>query len=164
VTTPGLPHEHFTGQIRVVDPIIDPDTRTVQLIARVANPTAKLKSGMSGNVAVTLSERAGALVIPDEAVFAEGTQNFVFVVNPDSTVAKSAVQLGTRDSSRVEVLGGLEAGARVVRTGHQKLFPGAHVVPIPSEGEVSMAAPGGGDSGGASAAPASAKGGARGKK
>src|SRR5580765_4398321 len=164
VTTPGLPHDHCTGRIRVVDPIIDPDTRTVQLIAQVANPAGTLKSGMSGNVAVTLSERAGALVIPDEAVFAEGTQNFVFVVNADSTVAKSAVQLGTRDSSRVEVLGGLVAGARVVRTGHQKLFPGAHVVPIPAEGEVSMTAPGGGDSGGASAAPASAKGGAGGKK
>jgi hypothetical protein len=79
---------------------------------------------------VTLAERPRSLTIPDEAVFSEGGGNFVYVVNPDSTVARTTLTLGSRDSSRVEVLHGLEDGQVVVRTGHQKLFPGAKVMPI----------------------------------
>jgi hypothetical protein len=41
---------------------------------------------------------------------------------------RTAVQLGARDSSHVEILGGLTAGQMVVRTGHQKLYPGAHIM------------------------------------
>jgi len=161
VTTPGVPGESFAGEISVVDPIIDPATRTVQVVARVANPHHRLQSGMSGNVAVTLAERPNALTVPDEAVFAEGSQSFVFVVNPDSTVLRTGVSLGIRDSSRVEVISGLVAGARVVRTGHQKLFPGAHVMPIPEGGLGMMGDPagaGGGKPAGAAAAPSSGKG------
>jgi membrane fusion protein (multidrug efflux system) len=154
VTTPAVPGEVFTGEITVVDPIIDPQTRTVQIVARVGNSRRLLQAGMSGNVAVTLSERPQALTVPDEAVFAEGSQSFVFVVGADSTVQRAAIQLGIRDSARVEVVQGLEAGARVVRTGHQKLFPGAHVMPIP-EGGMS---PGGPAAAAGGAKPASASG------
>ena len=159
VTTPAVPGETFEGEISVIDPIIDPATRTVQIVARVANPHHRLQSGMSGNVAVTLAERPRALCVPDEAVFAEGNQSFVFVVQPDSTVQRVAIELGIRDSSGVEVLSGLTAGARVVRTGHQKLFPGAHVMPIPEGGPAGMGAPGGpGAPGGKPAAATAGKG------
>lgn len=131
ISTPAFPGESFAGKIAVVDPVIDPESRSVQLVARVPNPNHKLHSGMSANVSVTFDERSQALVVPDEAVFAEGTQTFVFVVKPDSTVARTSIVLGLRDSSRVEVTSGLAAGATVVRTGHQKLFDGAKVMPIP---------------------------------
>jgi membrane fusion protein (multidrug efflux system) len=132
VWTPAFPGETFAGQVTVVDPIVDPRTRTVQMVARIPNLGRRLRPGMSANVAVTFSERPMALVVPDEAVFAEGTQNFVYQVGPDSSVARTAIGLGTRDSAFVEVLSGLEAGAVVVKAGHQKLFPGAKVMPISS--------------------------------
>ena len=72
--------------------------------------------------------------MPDEAVFAQGNQSFVYLVNKDSTVALTAVQLGSRDSMQVEIVSGIQAGARVIRTGHQKIFPGAKVMPIPPPG------------------------------
>jgi membrane fusion protein (multidrug efflux system) len=130
VTTPAFPNDHFPGRIGVVDPVIDPQTRTVQLLARIPNPSRKLRPGMSANVSVTFSERGGALVVPDEAVFAEGSQSFVFVVTDSNTVDRTPVQLGSRDSMQVEVLSGLTAGQRVVRAGHQKLYPGAKVMPL----------------------------------
>jgi len=142
VMTPAFPHDQFPGRISVVDPVIDPTTRTVQLIARLPNPERRLRPGMSANVSVTFAERPGALVVPDEAVFAEGTQSFVFLVKADSTVTKTAVGLGTRDSSRVEILRGLVAGQQVVRAGHQKLFEGAHVMPVASMADGGGGAPG----------------------
>jgi membrane fusion protein (multidrug efflux system) len=151
VTTPAFPHEAFAGRVTVVNPIVDPQTRTVQMVARIPNRGGMLKPGMSANVSVTFSERAGALTVPDEAVFAEGSQSFVYVVKPDSTVARTVISLGTRDSSSVEVRTGLEPGVLVVRTGHQKLFDGAKVMPVMSG---APAGPGSPDSGGPKAAEA----------
>ena len=48
----------------------------------------------------------------------------------DSTVTRSALTLGTRLADAVEVVKGLEPGMTVVRTGHQKLFEGAKVIPV----------------------------------
>jgi membrane fusion protein (multidrug efflux system) len=148
---PALPGELFQGEIAVVDPILDPETRTVQIVARVVNRGLRLRPGMSGNVGVTLTERAQALVVSDEALFAEGSQNLVYVVKPDSTVERTVVTLGIRDSSLVEIVTGLAPGARVVAAGHQKLFPGAKVMPIPEgamgmpgAGAAARGAPGGG--------------------
>jgi membrane fusion protein, multidrug efflux system len=132
--TPAFPGEVFVGKLSVVDPVVDPDTRTLRLVARIPNRGIRLRPGMSADVSVTLAERTQALVVPDEAVFAQGNQNFVYLVNADSTVALTAVELGTRDSMQVEVVRGISAGARVIRTGHQKLYPGARVMPIPQGG------------------------------
>lgn len=132
VTTPAFPGETFHGRVTVVDPMVDPATRNVQLVARIPNTQRRLRPGMSANVAVTLDERTRALMVPDESLFADGTQTFVYVVKPDSTVTKTAVRTGARDSSMVEVLQGLEPGTRVVKAGHQKLYEGAKVMPVAS--------------------------------
>jgi hypothetical protein len=55
-------------------------------------------------------------------------------VKPDSTVARQPVRLGTRTADVVEVLEGLTPGMKVVRAGHQKLFDGAKVMPVPAGG------------------------------
>lgn len=144
VTTPAFENDHFPGRISVVDPVIDPQTRTVQLVARIPNTSRKLRPGMSANVSVTFSERPGALVVPDQAVFAEGNQSFVFVVDDSNKVNRVAVQLGTRDSMQVEILSGLAAGQRVVSAGHQKLYPGAKVAPVGGAGAAGGPAAGGG--------------------
>jgi membrane fusion protein (multidrug efflux system) len=140
VATPAFPDVHFPGRISVVDPVIDPQSRTIQIVARVPNPGRRLRPGMSANVSVTFAERTGALVVPDEAVFAQGNQSFVFVVGDSNKVNMAPVTLGTRDSSRVEIVHGLSAGQKIVRAGHQKLYPGAKVMPVGGEGAAAPAA------------------------
>jgi len=137
---PAFPGERFSGKLSVVDPVVDSGTRTLHLVARIPNQGLRLRPGMSADVLVTTAERTQALVVPDEAVFAQGNQNFVYVVQPDSTVMLTPVELGTRDSMQVEVVRGIAAGASVIRTGHQKLYPGARVMPIPAGGPPSEAA------------------------
>jgi len=142
VTTTAYPGMTFGGRVTVVDPILDPNTRTVQLVAEVPNKGRHLRAGMSANVSAVLAERPHALTIPDEAIFSQGDQNFVYVVKPDSTVARQAITIGARDSAKVEISSGLKAGDRVVAAGHQKLFDGAKVVPVPPGG-MAMGGPGG---------------------
>ena len=125
----AYPGETFRGAILVVDPLLDPVTRSAQLVAKVENPGRKLRPGMSVEVRATLAERAAALTVPEESVFAEGDATYVFRIGDDSTVERRAVKLGARQGGRVEVVSGLVAGDSIVRTGHQKLFPGAKVAP-----------------------------------
>ena len=130
VSTTAYPDIELKGRVEVVEPVVDLATRRAKIIARLDNPGAKFRPGMSANVIVILSERPNALIIPNEAVFVEGNQSLVFAINADSTVARTPVELGTRMRENVEVLSGLAVGALVVRAGHQKLFPGAKVMPI----------------------------------
>lgn len=138
VSTTAYPNYELHGRIDVVSPVLDPATRAAQVIARVANPGGKFRPGMSATVSVLLSERPQALVVPSEAVFSEGGQTFVYVVKADSTVERAALTLGTRQADVVEVEKGIASGARIVTAGHQKLFPGAKVIPTEAG-----AAPGG---------------------
>ena len=95
---------------------------------------------MSAEVSVVLSERPDALTVPGESVFFQGQQAFVYAVGADSTVALSPVSLGTRGAEMVEVTEGLQAGQTIVTSGHQKLFPGARIMPVAhGEGEPAAA-------------------------
>ena len=134
VSTTAYPGYELKGTIIVIEPILDSATRSARIIARVENPGRKFRAGMSANVSVILSERSQALTIPNESVFASGNETFVFVVQPDSIVARVSIKLGTRSAEVVEVLQGLEPGMKVVRAGHQKLFEGAKVMPVSSQG------------------------------
>jgi membrane fusion protein (multidrug efflux system) len=132
VSTTAYPGYALEGSIDVVDPTLDSATRNVRVIARVQNPESKFRPGMSANVTAVFSARASALTIPSEAVFAEGDQFLAYVVQPDSTVARAPLKIGTRLAQSVEIVEGLNEGDLVVRAGHQKLYPGAKVMAINS--------------------------------
>ena len=136
VSTPAFPGFTLKGTIIVVDPIIDLNTRSARVVARVHNAGRKFRPGMSANISAVLSERPNAMTIPNEAVFGSGNQSFVFVVKADSTVARVPLTLGTRMADVVEVLEGLKPGMTVVRAGHQKLFDGSKVMPVASKDTV----------------------------
>jgi len=128
--TTAFPENVLTGTIAVIEPQLDPVTRNVGIVARVANPDELLRPGMSATVTTVLQDRAEALTIPTAAVFVEGGQAYVYVIKPDSVVTRTPVTLGTRLVDVVEVREGLEQGQQVVRAGHQKLYEGAKVAPV----------------------------------
>jgi len=141
VSTTAFPGYELKGRIDVIDPVLDPATRSVHVIARLANPEARFRPGMSASVRAVLSSREHALTIPSEAVFAEGDQFLAYVVQSDGTVQRATLSLGTRLAGSVEVIDGLKEGDVVVRAGHQKLFPGAKVMAVNSREEEGTPAP-----------------------
>jgi membrane fusion protein (multidrug efflux system) len=162
VTSSAYPGQEFEGDIGVVDPILDATSHTVQMVAHIRNRSGQLRPGMSADVTASLGERDQALTVPDEAIFSEGDQSFVYVVKADSTVTRQAVVLGSRDSTKAEVRQGLKAGDRVVKAGYQKLYEGAKVMPVGSgapggEGGAAGASSGGAPPGGAKGAKGGSK-------
>ncbi len=135
VTSTVFPDYKVNGKIIAIEPMLDPETRNINVVARVKNPGQKFHPGMSANVSAVLNERQNALTIPNEAVFANGNQSFVFVVKKDSSVTAVPVNLGLQTPEIVEVVNGLTDGMEVVTAGHQKLFEGAKVMPVNSKND-----------------------------
>jgi membrane fusion protein (multidrug efflux system) len=126
VTVDALPGKTFEGEIDAIDPIVDVAGRAVRLRARIANPRRELSPGLFARVQIVLERRENALLVPESAVFAEGTRRFVYKVVAGRAV-RTGVQLGQRRPGQVEVRKGLSRGDVVVTAGQQQINDGATV-------------------------------------
>ena len=129
VNVDAYPNESFTGRVYAVEPMVDERTRTVAMRARIPNQSNKLKPGMFVRVAVTLENRPNAVVVPEEAIWPQGKDNFVFKV-VDGKAALTKVDVGNRQPGKVEIIKGLAANDVVVTEGQIKLRDGAAVTVI----------------------------------
>ncbi|MGH6899359.1 MAG: efflux RND transporter periplasmic adaptor subunit [Geminicoccaceae bacterium] len=125
-TSSAFPGRTFTGRIATIDTRIEQVSRAFRVRAVIPNPDLALPAGMFMHVEVVLEERP-AVLIPEEAVIAEGDGAFVFTVE-DERARRRPVRLGQRTAGTVEVLEGLEAGEPVVREGMQRLRDGIGVL------------------------------------
>jgi membrane fusion protein, multidrug efflux system len=121
----AFPGEMFAGRIATIDSRIGQVSRAFRVRAVLPNPDLELPAGMFMHVSVVLEERA-AVLIPEQAVLAEGGSTYVFTV-ADGRAERRSVRLGQREAGTVEVLDGLAADETVVRTGLQRLRDGAEV-------------------------------------
>jgi membrane fusion protein (multidrug efflux system) len=86
---------------------------------------------MFARVTVLLSTRPNAVVIPEQAIWPQGRDTFVYRV-VDGKAALTKVELGVRHPGEVEVLKGLSANDVVVTDGQMKLKDGAPVMVLPA--------------------------------
>jgi len=134
VTSDGLPGPAINGRITTVNPLVDAETRNVQLQATVANPAETLRPGMFVNTAVGLPVRQKVLAIPATAVLYAPYGDSVFIVADDNVVKggkalrQQFVRLGERRGDFVAVTSGLKEGEIIVSTGVFKLRNGQAVV------------------------------------
>ncbi|HKB82020.1 MAG TPA: efflux RND transporter periplasmic adaptor subunit [Burkholderiales bacterium] len=125
----AYPGEEFRGRVYAVEPVVDERTRTIAMRARIPNKGFKLKPGMFVRVLVTLDSRANAVVIPEQAIWPQGKDSFVFRV-VDGKAALTKVDIGNRAPGTVEILKGLAANDMVITDGQMKLKDGAPVTVI----------------------------------
>ncbi len=123
----AYPGEIFHGRVYAVQPVVEEETRTALMRARIPNKGHRLKPGMFVRVALTLSTRQNAITVPEQALWPQGKDNFVFRV-VDGKVALIKVELGKRGLGEVEIRKGLSAGDMVVTEGQIKLRDGAPVM------------------------------------
>ena len=116
----------FRGRVASIDTRVDPISRTVTVRALVPNETGSLRPGMFLTVTL-LRDDVTALVVPEQAMVPERSQQFVFVVDDAGRVEKRAVRSGRRRPGQVEILAGLEDGERVIAEGTQKVRSGEAV-------------------------------------
>ncbi len=128
----------FEGKVAVIDPRVDPVTRSVRLTAEFPNPDEALKPGMFLSVALEVSVKNDAVIVSEEAIVGEGLRHLIYVVK-DNMVERRVVRIGQRQQGRVEIVDGLKPGEVVIVRGVQRVRPGQMVDPKPIGAEAPAA-------------------------
>lgn len=134
VSVDAFPGETFGGEVVAIDPVIDANSRSVQLRARIANPDGKLRPGQFARLQLQPAGDAEVLMVPEQALMQQGDERFVYTV-VDGKANRVVVQTGTRVPGLIEVTSGLQPGDVVITAGHGKpmFFPGIGVMVMPAD-------------------------------
>ncbi len=120
-----------TGKLTVIDNQVNAGTATIRLKAEFPNPELRLWPSLFVKARMQLQTREGVVVIATPAIQRGPNGVFVYVVNPDSTVAVRSVQVDTIQGPLTIVAQGIQPGDRVVVDGQNQLRAGAKVDPRP---------------------------------
>jgi len=123
----AVPDHAFTGIVFYVSPIVDPQSRTVTIKARVQNEKGLLRPGMSATADVSTRMLHHAAVVPEVAVRREAGEQYVFRMAQD-TVSRVSVTLGPRPRpGDIVITDGVAVGDTVLVAGFQKVTNGTRV-------------------------------------
>lgn len=138
VTNDAYAGESFPGAVNAVNPLVDTNTRNVQLEATIQNPKRQLLPGMFGNVAVDVGERKRYLTLPQTVVTYNPYGATVFLAQPSKDkkdekgnplleAQQVFVTTGPTRGDQIAILKGIEAGQTVVTSGQVKLKNGTPI-------------------------------------
>lgn len=105
---------------------VDHDTRTLLIRAIAANPKSKLVAGQSAHLAIALHTTNDALQIPSQSLMPSSQGYSVFLLK-NGKAQITPVTVGQRDTERVQIMKGIQAGDTVIISNQLRLSPGADV-------------------------------------
>jgi membrane fusion protein, multidrug efflux system len=115
------------GVLLTPDNAIDPGTGTIKLKATFPNPRNTLWPGQFVNARLQLGTERNALTVPSVAVQHGPAGLYVYIVKPDSSVARQPVEVGRDDGTLAVIAKGLSDGEQVVTDGQSRLQNGTRV-------------------------------------
>jgi cobalt-zinc-cadmium efflux system membrane fusion protein len=115
----AFPDRQFHGKIALLADLVDEKTRTLRARVVVDNKTGALKPGMFATVQLELKNGSTGktISIPEEAVFLDGSERYVFLREGDGKFMKRRVSVGPISGEKIEVKEGLKEGDVVVTKG-----------------------------------------------
>jgi membrane fusion protein (multidrug efflux system) len=133
----AFPGQTFSGKIVAISPLVDTDTRNVQVRASLGNPDRRLLPGMFATIDIDAGAPDQHVTLPQTAVTYNSYGNTVYLVKPSGSspeeqkklvATQSFVTTGATRGDQVAVLTGVKPGDVVVSAGQIKLHNGAPVV------------------------------------
>jgi multidrug efflux system membrane fusion protein len=118
-----------SGTLSTMDNEIDQTTGTVRIRATFDNKTAALFPNQFVNARLLVEMHTGVVLLASAAIQRTSSSQFVYLVQPDSTVTVRTITLGVSEGDNTEILSGLNAGDVAVMTGADKLEDGTKVNP-----------------------------------
>lgn len=126
VTPVGSDHS-FTGAVRLVAPVIDPQSRLGDV--RIAVPfDPSMRPGGFAEARIS-SGTTTAPMLPQSAVLSDEKGNYVYIINGKNQVERRNIQIGTVNDAGVTIASGLSGTERVVLSAGPFLNPGQKVNP-----------------------------------
>jgi membrane fusion protein, multidrug efflux system len=115
------------GKLTLIDNSIDQATGTIHLKARFDNLDERLWPGEFVSVRVVLKVLPRVATVPSQTVEDGPNGHYAYVIKPDDTVERRAVQVASVQDDIAVVTKGLTPGERVVVDGQYRLTEGARV-------------------------------------
>jgi membrane fusion protein, multidrug efflux system len=138
------------GKLTSLDNQIDTTTGTVKFRANFPNKDFVLFPNQFVNARLLERTLDNATLAPTSAVQYNGTAAFVYIVNPNNTVAVKPVTVVT-GNEKVTAVTGVDNGVTVATSGFDRLENGAHVMVHQSKPKTTTQSTGMGPSGGSTA-------------
>ncbi|MFP5262496.1 MAG: efflux RND transporter periplasmic adaptor subunit [Blastocatellia bacterium] len=128
-TVAAYPEKEFAGKVSVVNPSIDPVSRTVIVEADVSNSGNLLRPNMFATGRVMQPGGTAGVFIPREAIIKDAAAESarVYVIEGD-TARLRVVQVGEESGGLVRVISGVNAGEAVAMNNLDQLFDGAQIL------------------------------------
>jgi RND family efflux transporter MFP subunit len=127
ITVTELPGRSFPGKVARLSGALDTNTRTLLTEVEVPNSQGTLLPGMYAQVRFSITRTQPSVLVPGDAIVTRSSGSMVAVVDSDNTVHFRPVHLGRDFGTNVEILGGLEAGEKVVVNPTDDVREGAKV-------------------------------------
>ncbi|MBV5265005.1 efflux RND transporter periplasmic adaptor subunit [Pinisolibacter aquiterrae] len=114
VSADAYPNQRFAAELIYVNPSIDPQTASVQVKLKVADPPAWIRQDMTVSVDIEVARRTDALVLPTDAVHQPLSSDPWVLVAVDGHAVRLPVRVGLIGGGRTEIVSGLTASDAVV--------------------------------------------------
>jgi len=115
------------GKLTLIDNSIEQATGTIRLKARFENDDESLWPGEFVSVRVVVAMRPGVATVPSQTVQEGPNGDYVYIIKPDDTVERRAVDVASIQDGIAVVTKGLSPGERVVVSGQYRLTQGVRV-------------------------------------
>ena len=120
ITNYSLEDKIFTGNVNNILPVLDPESRTVEVEIIMDNPEGLLKPGMFIRADIITERRDNVIKIPKYLVLNRNDKDIVFTVDKQQAILND-VETGLEDEEMIEIISGIDEGARVVVRGYETL-------------------------------------------
>lgn len=119
VSAAAYAEKSFRGFISYLGEVMDEKTRTVKARVEVENPGRLLKPGMFATVTIDARgvQTEKAILLPEEAVFLDGSRNYVFIQTAPEKFEMREITAGRTLGKLLEVTGGIKKGESVAIKG-----------------------------------------------
>ena len=110
----AIPGEIFNAEVREINPVLDPVSRTLRIRLNFLNPDSRIKAGMFATISLVTNSRVNVPVVLRTSVINTYGSWIVFVVDENNTARRREITFGIDNEDYLEVLSGLELGENVV--------------------------------------------------
>ncbi len=108
------------GKVKRIQPMVDPQTGTVEVEVSLSSDNPALKTGMFTRLKIVTAVHDFALVIPRRAIVSEAGKDYVWIAKGE-TAGRVEINPGLRDEDGVQILSGVSKTDLVITDGHASL-------------------------------------------
>ena len=123
----AYPDDIFSAKVVKISPVVDPSTRTKEIILNFTKADSKINAGMFARVKLYTTVYSNVISINQDSIVNNNDDYFLYVVREDNTVERRKVTLGANIDGYYQILTGIEDGEIVVTEGMLTLYEGAEV-------------------------------------